>query len=770
MTLFLITLFFWPFVLWLYTRNIKLAGFVFGIICLFLFVHRNFLAGDFTVTHDCKAAINDISEICRVLETISFTELFSNLSVWDPYSNCGRSYFLYFYPLYYMFSMVNCYLSPIQLDMISLFNILTLNQVIGFSTGMCLISLIIVRNNYASLFIFVSCLFSNLLTTSMIQNSPLLGLLYFAYLVFFVLLWFFTARAWAYFMAVILLGLCLFAYLPSIIVYPLGIFLMFYGFARYGGNGFIQRLISIRPKIRVVLLSLIVFAASISLFAHQFFEMRELVSPARGGDPIGVKTDFAKVKGLSDEIKGHSALISDFLTFSVDTPFSVANHVWHYAGPFVACFAVIGLFAGCFSNKRKIVIALFFTSLILVIISLGYRSPLFPLLNSIPILNTLRHYMFFTSYVFFFITLLSAIGFSLWMKAISTHSNQLEHLLVVLCSIALVLFYLLNCDVKGIGASILLLLILFIARVFSLHGRFSMKNVVSVSAGMLIVAVLLLLIPYQANLLKSTAKPYDLISPEPVKIPTTRKYMFPPVDGFSGPWSMVHKEACVVDSPVAFLSGLFPPRTDWLLNVLYPGRNRIDTLRDDLTETIYTHGEHILGNDFPIFFFVPDFEIIPEGSVNNDDILNDSLEKMAQHYNKEIPQKVYFFKGDRIPPAISMPPHRHKITSVNAVNIDQKTSTLHEIYASINAPAQGFIVRLENFNKYWNVTIDGVRDTIYRGNYAFQAFPVAKGFHKIHLTFDNPYPVLFILHQIVFYVGLVLLLWIGFRCKYTREI
>jgi hypothetical protein len=271
------------------------------------------------------------------------------------------------------------------------------------------------------------------------------------------------------------------------------------------------------------------------------------------------------------------------------------------------------------------------------------------------------------------------------------------------------------------------------------------------------------LAPYQGELLKTLAKPYPslLLHTNPIKIPITRNYIVPPISGPRTPsWSSVKKEAVVAISPIPFHSGNYPPRTSRLLNVLYPGRDRLDLITRDIRKMIYTHREPILGNDFPIFFFVPEFEIVSVDCVNDEDGLKWSLSKMAQHYKEGRPDKVYFFEGDVLPDlSDSHPSPQH--SKVTPVNIDQDKSTLHEIYGVIDAPDDGFIVRLENYHRSWRVDVDGKRESIYRGNYAFQTFPISKGHHNIHFIFESPYPIYFMLHQLVFYIGLGMFLWIG---------
>lgn len=782
MLIFLVTLFFWPFVLWLYTRNLKLVGIIFVVIGLFFFFHQDLLLGEIAATHDNVSAIVYGHEYFQLFKTTPFLDLFPYLSSWNPYNNCGIPFGLIINNLFEL-HLVNFFISPMPLNPAAVYNILLLNYVIGFSVGMCLVSRLITKNIFVSLFVFVSCLFSNILSTSMLQGHPVIVLCYFVYLLYFLLSWIKTGRHSNFLLAVIFFGLCFIAYVPTLPVYSLVIFLLFYVFILYGGKGFIQRILAIWPKAWVIIAALCMFCFLISSMAFSYFEIKNEIASARGYINI-TSPDFNKVEKLSDSIKGHPAEFKDFLAFAIDKPFLVPNHVWHYAGPFVAYFALLGLLLGFFSEKRKLILVLFFTSFVLGIISLGYKSPLFPLLNSIPIFNVMRNYIYFISLMFFFIVILSAIGLSFWMKAIC-EATPLSNRIIISSSIAFAFLYIvfgflhflkyetINFDIKGITALLSVVSIFYLGRALVYYKRFSIKNSVGISASLVIIIIILQLIPYQRKLLKSAAKPYSTMAAKPIKIPTTRNYLFPPVIPRNSPqslgintdshWLLINKEASVLSSVKPVYAGNFPQRTHNLLNVLFPGRDSLDVIKKDISKTIYSHREPILGNDFPIFFFVPGFEIIPKNCVDSEAGLKESLGKMAQHYRKDTPDKVYFFEGDMIPPDLTRNRSSSQNAKITSVNINQDKSTLHEIFATIDAPDDGFIVRLENYHRYWHVSVDGKKEQIYRGNYAFQAFPISKGFHNIHFTFKSPFPVYFILHEIVFFAGFILFLWIGFR-------
>ncbi len=98
----------------------------------------------------------------------------------------------------------------------------------------------------------------------------------------------------------------------------------------------------------------------------------------------------------------------------------------------------------------------------------------------------------------------------------------------------------------------------------------------------------------------------------------------------------------------------------------------------------------------------------------------------------------------------------NKMPGTDSVELNYKdTKNPNKVDFFIKAPADGFLVRLENYHSGWQAFIDGEKTRLYKANYAFQAIKVPRGEHKISFQFRTIYPLLFYCH-----IGIVILVWL----------
>jgi uncharacterized membrane protein YfhO len=69
--------------------------------------------------------------------------------------------------------------------------------------------------------------------------------------------------------------------------------------------------------------------------------------------------------------------------------------------------------------------------------------------------------------------------------------------------------------------------------------------------------------------------------------------------------------------------------------------------------------------------------------------------------------------------------------------------------ARVVAPSDGYLLNLENYNRYWKVRVDGKSQDILRANFTMQAIRLAKGEHIVEWRYD---PLGFKLGWLAFYV------------------
>jgi hypothetical protein len=73
----------------------------------------------------------------------------------------------------------------------------------------------------------------------------------------------------------------------------------------------------------------------------------------------------------------------------------------------------------------------------------------------------------------------------------------------------------------------------------------------------------------------------------------------------------------------------------------------------------------------------------------------------------------------------------------------------------VTAPADGYLLNLQNYNRYWKARVDGQTETIMPANFALQAIKLGRGEHVIEWSYD---PVPFELAWLVFYVAFAAML------------
>jgi hypothetical protein len=79
----------------------------------------------------------------------------------------------------------------------------------------------------------------------------------------------------------------------------------------------------------------------------------------------------------------------------------------------------------------------------------------------------------------------------------------------------------------------------------------------------------------------------------------------------------------------------------------------------------------------------------------------------------------------------------------------------NHVQLRLNAPADGFLTRKENFDPGWTAVVNGVPASIKKWG-PFQAIPVRAGENAVELTFSSIYPALFWLHVVMTLLGYVI--------------
>ena len=771
-----IAFFFWPLVLWLYLRELRWVVIITVFSSLFYYSNSDLLKGDITVVMDLTPLPFEIVEIDRFLEKTNFSELFRNLQQWDPFTNLGiRAHSITEMPYYFPEPLIylNHYLGIFSLDPPSLANLYIMFRVVGFATGMLLLVSFLTQNKWIGLFVFFSCLFSNLLGSNLLIGT-LVSIFWYPYMLYFYLAWFRKGTHLSFLIFFIILSISTAMHYPEEPVYLMFFFIIFYGILQSGMRGFPKKIVSILPRRSTMLIAIIFSTFILSPRIFHYFELRDQIFP-RSGLTQGLKPRRAEIKDVRQLHNQHPARLSDYNAMVLGLNYMKTQNrhgVWNYAGPLVLFFAALSLILGYNTDRRKIIFSLFFSAVMIGIISFGSKTPLFLLTDKIPLLNQGSSPIYHVSSVFFLLVLMSGFGLLLFLEVLYKDIFW-KGLIILALSVSYIAFGGVLKQTMGIAvAGIFITVLFFVIRYTINSGRFKIGHILNVAVGLIITLAAFQLVPFQRKLVMQLGRPFANLPVKHFKVPITRSHITNPdlrdLEGvinttiYSTVWPHLNKEPTIGASTMTFTRS-YELRTSGLLNVIYPGRKNIETLKEDISRTVYNHREPILGYDFPIFFFVPHAEVIPKAIVQNEARLSRTLMRMADYYKRGNPENVFFFEGDDMPPKLSKAVASTEFSGIVEVSIDQERSTPHEVFGKVNAPQDGYIVRLENYHSDWNIRIDGEKERIYYGNYAFQAFPISKGNHELHWTFDTPFPMFFLMYQFAFYTGFVLFIWYGYR-------
>jgi hypothetical protein len=160
------------------------------------------------------------------------------------------------------------------------------------------------------------------------------------------------------------------------------------------------------------------------------------------------------------------------------------------------------------------------------------------------------------------------------------------------------------------------------------------------------------------------------------------------------------------------------------------------------------------GMDGSLYYFTNDVTIFPENTIKQQiikTIYEDNL-KPSDHSEREV-----FFRAQDVDFSVFKKTVNEKKIPTHGIIKKLETNDPNFLKIQINAPVDGFLVRLENFHPGWKAYIDDENTRIYRANYAFQAIKLTKGHHMVSFRFWTPYPFLLYLH-----IGCVFAAWILF--------
>ncbi|OGG99864.1 MAG: hypothetical protein A2426_09770 [Candidatus Lambdaproteobacteria bacterium RIFOXYC1_FULL_56_13] len=698
-------------------------------------LHCSFVQGQKTLGFDALSFPLQAAKFQQQMAQWGPMGVIDHWADWDPFTALGSSITQLaatdFTVLLWTNWALGSWLSPAEVV-----NLMTLNQVVAFSLGMGLAVWTLKPCGRSALFGFLVALLSDLLPHSMVQ--PFAWRLYpFPFLLVFLLRWLRRGKPSDLLLAATFGGYAFTIYLPSEPAYGLLFFLVPGVWLGIKGLSWKNLKLRLRQQWGWVAWAGLVFALIASVNLYRAMGLDRMVHTNRGARQ-GIQAQVL-VPGQHPSVTGHAGKLTDLNALWSNQPLSTPNHAWAYLGALAVPF---GLLALGFGFRLPVVRVILVALVLLFLTLLGREGPWFEVLNQIPGLNYLRHYLFVLNFFTLYTLVLAALGFGLWHRQKGSLWLRLLWLEWAGVTGWLALqgppetsFWL---NPQGQMALLALVLAFWPPKRGWGRGELWVLLGLALSLGLT-----------QKEKLAVLAQPFAAVAGPVAAYPSTRPCVVPV--GKDLGWAAREGVACV-SFPQANLVN-YPAPTLKLLNLLYPERND-PRLLTQVRPEIYDHKEPLLGNGFPIFFLVFGAQWIPQSCWTEDPCLDATLLAMARQY-REMRAQAYFFAEDLSPKVAAS----SDLAPV-AVFPDPQASSTNKVVLNFNAPGPGYLVRLESFDPLWSARLNGEEVPTYRANYAFSALEVPSGPVQVVWRYQNYLPWLQWLHQLPLGVA-VAFLWAG---------
>jgi hypothetical protein len=740
----LLTVFLWSGLTYPFHHRTKICLLISATITALIGIRPDWLSGFSGYNQvDTIGNLQSLFTLDSLLKTHTFSEF---LGAWNPYTAGGLPLLPKFHTLYFFLYFVNR-IDPFPLSLIGVHNLLSVNYAIIFAIGLLLLAKRLTGSWLAAFFPFVSVLYGTLTQVTEWQEMPR-WIFAQPYILLSFLIWVETGRPLAFASGLSLLGLLATMYLPNGTLILLGCLALVAALKnKTRASELLRGLVTPRKNLGITAGGIFAFLLILSPMLYYVVTTQTYSDSGRHFTKAYVENNEPIEEAA---LKGHLAEKQDLLRLALDRHLSYANLVWRFGGPFAMWLALCGLIAG-FYRRETIPLGLGLGIIVLGYFSLGNAPPLAFFWQRIPLLSLFRHKIFFLGDLSFAAALLSAYGIAelekrktvfLWCSVLlflSVTAHLLPDFASPYSSLYRIFF--------AIAATSLILMVFWARREKALF-FLAMFTIFGTTAFCLLrdhIGFVNQVAELWRNLPR---KPYAI-----ARYPETR----PCVANSPYTNDMENKTACLTKwTPL--LSGLVESRLTDLINLAYPERTQRENILSMLTNRVFTREYRLFGNaGMPLFFFTDGVE------KKNGPPVREDLMELLRHYQDEKP-RAFFFGSDQSP---LLSPRATQ--NFFRVPVDQDYSKLTRIGLDIDAPTDGFLVRLENFHPSWQATLDGKPTPIFRANYAFQAIPIARGRHRIHFEFQSLYALTFWLHQLAIFLLLGVPIAWGFKVSSSSK-
>lgn len=712
---------------YLYRRNWKETGVIAGVLIYFFVLNYRFIWGQIVVFHDTLFTYEFFMRIFKQW-------LDKGISIgWNPYMGGGEP--LYLYSNYFLWAqwIPFCWINEwVQLPSQTLFNLFWLFLFINFSVGSLLLFLALYRDFKAALFSFAVLLMSGMFISNLGQPTGLTTMYYFPYVLFGFIMFWERKRIYGIGLAILFLGIASNHYIPHYIFLCISIFVFFV--LIFDSGSLFSRLRLLKSQYKVILVSFVFFLLAISPVLDSYLEIRNCVSPSRGGGESGTISlgRMGFQANVNAPLRGYKVLLEQ------ETNYLGNIHHAFYFGIVPLFLIILALFRW---RNNKYVLPLFASITVILFLSTGsdfwgYRL----LIKYVPTFNLMRHSFGFAQFVSLLFICLAGYGFRELSMSEMDFRKFKNIKLAGLFFLAFVgmLFVSQKWNFVLFGS----LFVLFILTLGISRQKIPLlyaKNKKWFVLFLILFTFVDLTFFYQKHRERRIID-ISLDSFKP-KVESELPGIVYPTDRSFYPFAFYPIPPDI--SPLIFKkASLTHKRDDYVL---------LRNVRIHEMLKFFKKGyEQVLGVDGPIIYFTPHAKVLPK-TFSKEKFIKTAYEDILSRPDKKtvfFSEKDVDFYGtnnndDVDKPFIEFPKEREDSNVLELV---------------VKAPRDGFLVRLENFHSNWRAFIDGEETRIYRANYAFQAIRVPKGKHEVSFRFSTIYPLLLYIH-----IFCVFLTWVGFN-------
>jgi len=501
---------------------------------------------------------------------------------------------------------------------------------------------------------------------------------------------------------------------------------------------------AIRSRFKSIVLAVILALMVLSPALFLYKSMRNYISPTRGQSLT--QNDLVKNQ-KKVQLSVNAPLSAYKLFLNKETSYRMNIHHGFYFGILTLLLIPLGIFYW----RNKYFIALAISCIATIFLGLGNNFIGYNLLTKyIPTFNMMRHsYVFAQFATFLFICL---CGFGLKVLLADNQPKTQKIFSIVIISLALIKLLTLS---KRPEISVMLILIsAFI--IITIFSRTKQQPILFI---LLVFMLLGDLIPFynKYNLLcfhdfnnyppKVITNNHDIVLKntnsvlkskplEPARFTYPRQRHFYSSIPYPIPFDispLIYKEAVLThkNDDYIFLRNKF---FDKVLSVFNNNSLKSKSLGIESELIYFTANAKVLNNE-----------------INENDFIDKIFSDNSQHNTVVFSKKDIDFKMDNANQNYQQP---IDITYL-------KTNNPNNLEISLNTSTNGFLVRLENYDPFWQSFIDGKKVKTYKANFAFQAIKVPPGKHTIDFKFISPYPIFLYLHLFgVFIIWLWFMIWI----------